>query len=85
MDTPRHLDAKLNYEEAREAIIIALKQEGFGVLTEIDVRATVKAKLNMDWRLFPSPLQQPRRLVHDGASNQGYHQQKTDAHRRPFP
>ena len=42
----------MNYEEAREAIIAALKQEGFGVLTEIDVRATMKAKLNVDWRKY---------------------------------
>jgi uncharacterized protein (DUF302 family) len=54
MDTPYGISThtKLNYEEAREAIIAALKQEGFGVLTEIDVKATMKAKLNADWRKY---------------------------------
>ena len=54
VDTPYGISThtKLNYEEAREAIIAALKQEGFGVLTEIDVRATMKTKLNVDWRKY---------------------------------
>jgi uncharacterized protein (DUF302 family) len=54
MDTAYGISTRtpLNYEEAREAIIGLLKQEGFGVLTEIDVKATMKAKLNMDWRKY---------------------------------
>ena len=54
MDTSYGLSTRttLAYEEAREAIIAALKQEGFGVLTEIDVRATMKAKLNADFRKY---------------------------------
>jgi uncharacterized protein (DUF302 family) len=38
----------LGYEEAIAAVTQALAKEGFGVLTEIDVAATLKKKLNLD-------------------------------------
>lgn len=42
----------LGFEEAIEAVTEALKAEGFGVLTEIDVQATLKKKLDEDTRPY---------------------------------
>lgn len=42
----------LPYEQAVEKTVAALKEEGFGVLTEIDVRATLKKKLDADFRKY---------------------------------
>ena len=40
------------YETALEKIIEALKVEGFGILTNIDVRETMKKKLDVDFRKY---------------------------------
>lgn len=40
------------YEEALRRVTEALKAEGFGVLTEIDVRETLKKKLGVDFRRY---------------------------------
>jgi uncharacterized protein (DUF302 family) len=37
-----------SFEQATEAVTQALAKEGFGVLTEIDVAATLKKKLGLD-------------------------------------
>ena len=42
----------LAYERAVEAVRAALATEGFGVLTEIDVRATLRKKLDADFRPY---------------------------------
>lgn len=39
----------LSYEDAVEKVREELKKEGFGVLTEIDVKATLKKKLDVDF------------------------------------
>ncbi len=42
----------LGYAEAVERTVELLKNEGFGVLTEIDVKATLKSKLNLDFKRY---------------------------------
>lgn len=43
---------KISYEEAVEKVKGELKREGFGVLTEIDVKETLKKRLNVDFRKY---------------------------------
>jgi uncharacterized protein (DUF302 family) len=42
----------VTFEKALEATTEALKSQGFGVLTEIDVKETMKKKLNVDFRKY---------------------------------
>lgn len=42
----------ISFEEAIGKVMENLKLEGFGVLTEIDVRDTLKKKLNVDFRRY---------------------------------
>ena len=42
----------LPYEQSIERVTAALKEEGFGVLTEIDVQATLKKKLDIDFQKY---------------------------------
>jgi len=42
----------LGFGEAIEKVKEELKKEGFGVLTEIDVKATLKKKLDVDFRNY---------------------------------
>jgi len=41
-----------SYENALERVIDSLKKEGFGVLTEIDVKETLKKKLEVDFQKY---------------------------------
>ena len=48
------IQTKLNlpYEKALEKVTEALKAEGFGVLTNIDVKETLKKKLDVDFHKY---------------------------------
>lgn len=41
-----------NFEQAIELVTEALKTEGFGVLSEIDIQQTLKEKLDVDFRKY---------------------------------
>ena len=43
---------QLPFDEAITHVTEALKNEGFGILTEIDVQATLKKKLNVDFKPY---------------------------------
>jgi len=47
----RHLP-QTTFEGALERVTAALKQEGFGVLTQIDVKDTLRKKLDVDFRRY---------------------------------
>ena len=42
----------LTYEQAIEKVTSELKKEGFGVLTFIDVKETLKQKINVDFKKY---------------------------------
>jgi uncharacterized protein (DUF302 family) len=46
----KEIDA--TFDEAVEKVTAILKEKGFGILTEIDVKATLKAKIDVDFRPY---------------------------------
>lgn len=42
----------MSFDDAIEKVTEELKKEGFGILTEIDVKATLKKKLDIDFRPY---------------------------------
>jgi|SRR5688572_18071071 len=46
------IEVPIGYEEAIDRVTAALKDQGFGVLTTIDVKQTLKQKLDRDFRKY---------------------------------
>lgn len=42
----------ISFDEAISRVTDELKKEGFGILTDIDVQATLKKKLNVDFKKY---------------------------------
>ena len=51
-DYGMRLHLEIPYDEAVERVTAGLKEEGFGVLTEIDVKATLAKKLGAEFRRY---------------------------------
>jgi uncharacterized protein (DUF302 family) len=49
---PLRIQLSVPYEKALDMVKAALKAENFGVLTEIDVKETLKAKIGADFRKY---------------------------------
>ena len=43
---------EISFAGAKERVIEELKKEGFGILTQIDMKATLKKKLDVDFRPY---------------------------------
>ena len=43
---------QIDFDAALERVTTALKSEGYGVLTDIDVKATLKKKIDVDFRKY---------------------------------
>mgnify|MGYP006282050635 FL=1 len=41
-----------NFDQVIDQVVAALKEEGFGILSDIDVKATMKEKLDVDFKNY---------------------------------
>ena len=60
----------IDFDEAVQKVTDALSEEGFGVLTEIDVKATLKKKLDADFRDYKILGACNPKLAHQGLESE---------------
>ena len=58
----KHLSGT-SFGEAKERVVKALANEGFGILSEIDVQATLRKKLDIDFRPYVKVSERPARFI----------------------
>jgi uncharacterized protein (DUF302 family) len=52
MNTPLRRELTASFDDVLSRLPVALKSEGFGVLTNIDMRETLKQKLGVEFRRY---------------------------------
>lgn len=74
METPDYVYTKdlgdIDFDAAVDRVTELLGEEGFGVLTEIDVKATLKKKLDADFRDYKILGACNPELAHQGMENE---------------
>ena len=76
MTTGMKRELRTSYDQAIDNVVAALKAEGFGVLTEVDMKQTLKNKLDVDCL----PTRWSDGQLHGGCQDQRRHDRRNCDH-----